>query len=165
MNHSLSSELGIVKLLPMTVEDSERYRELRNIDTVRCWFGDGAVITQEAQRKWFDSYLSDTSCLMLSIWNQEGCFVGGCSLYDIRAGTAEFGRIIIDPRLQGRGYGVDATKAALIIAKGIGLHTVRLEVRSKNIRAIRAYLSAGYYLVGARSSDDKHGMTCMEIGL
>lgn len=149
MFHNFTAKHEDVVLQPMTIEDSEKYRRLRNQNEIRCWFETQIIISEEAQRNWFLSYLKKSSDLMFSIYHTDGVFIGGCSLYKIESGgTAEFGRLIIAPEFRGNGFGRKATTATLEIAKKIGLQSVHLEVFADNQTAIRTYCAAGFMANG-----------------
>lgn len=147
MKHDLQVQSGNILICPMTSDDSEQYRRIRNQDENRRWFVDSKIISSEVQRNWFNSYLKKVDEYMFSIY-AFGLFVGGCSLYciDKHIRTAEFGRIAIDTVQKGKGYGYEATLGTLKIAKDLlGLDTVRLFVKKDNVAAIKTYLKAGFF--------------------
>lgn len=133
-----------VVLKDMDIRESELYRRLRNMDEIRkCFFSD-AIISETAQQAWFQSYLQDKTEQMFSVLNEDGEFIGGCSLYRIQTGFAEFGRLVIDPHCRGRGYGKNATQAAIELGIKMGIHTFYLEVFADNGAAISIYKSCGF---------------------
>jgi RimJ/RimL family protein N-acetyltransferase len=74
------------------------------------------------------------------------------SLYDAAGGSAEFGRLLVDPAQRGRGLSHRAIALCLHIADDVlRLAEVHLEVKGDNLRAIRAYEAAGFIHDEARS--------------
>lgn len=146
MKHNLQVQSGNILICPMTSDDSEQYRRIRNQDENRRWFVDSKIISSEVQRNWFDNYLKKSDEYMFSIYSSK-LFVGGCSLYciDKHTRSAEFGRIAIDTVQKGKGYGYEATLGTLKISRELlGLDTVRLFVKKDNVAAIKTYLKAGF---------------------
>lgn len=149
MTHDYHMRLNGIELRPFMEDDSEKYRILRNSDENRRWFFNNALISVDAQRRWYNAYIQNPREAMFSIY-LNGMFIGANALYDIdRAdGKAEYGRLIVDRSYVGYGYGRLATQAAMHIAKAqMGLRTVVLHVMPKNIPAIRTYERAGFRAV------------------
>ncbi len=147
MKHSYAIQLGEIKLIPLTVESSEKYRLLRNRDTIGKWFTFKGKISSEQQLNWFRKYEDNPNDIMFSIISAEEKFIGCNSIYNIDwvAGRAEYGRLIVDPACAGREYGVMATKMAISIARDqLKLNELYLEVYRDNLPAINAYHKAGF---------------------
>lgn len=165
MLHHYTTRYEDILLKPMTIDDSEKYRRLRNQDEIRKWFENTGVISMEAQARWFESYLHKEDEMMFSIYNSHDDFIGGCSLYKIGGGTSEYGRLIVAPEYRGKGYGRISTIAALDVAKALGLHTVHLDVFADNQSAIRTYIAAGFEDTGHRLMVRNKEMISMEVRL
>ena len=131
----------------------------RNHPESRGWFHSTDEISAEQHAEWFRRYLGrdDDYVFVLEI---AGARVAQVSLYDIRDGAAEFGRLLVDPAARGRGVSHRAVALCLRFASdALGLRELHLEVKRDNARAIRAYEAAGF-----RTDDSgagAHGSTVM----
>ncbi|MCX7856455.1 MAG: ribosomal protein S18-alanine N-acetyltransferase [Deltaproteobacteria bacterium] len=56
----------------------------------------------------------------------------------------------VDPRFRGRGYGSELLSIALDTLQKKGIRHVFLEVREKNLVALRLYIKSGFKIVGKR---------------
>jgi len=77
---------------------------------------------------------------------------------DYRNGTAEFGIGIGEKDCWDKGFGTEAT--ILMLDYGftiLGLHNILLETYSYNERAIKAYLRAGFRIIGRRREAHRWG--------
>ena len=159
MNHNLSIQYDDIVLKPMTIGESIEYIRLRNDLSIRKCFFDDSIIAPEQQKKWFSTYLNSKNDYMFSILDIDGFFVGGCGVYNIddENKSAEFGRIIIDPKYKHRGY---ATRAILgvmeIVNKEIGIQYIKLFVKKDNIEAIQLYKKVGFHILY-----DDNAVLCM----
>lgn len=163
MRHEYRSELEDINLVPMTIEDSEKYRIIRNVPDIRKWFGYSGEISIEDQQRWFLDYLERTDTIMCSAY-WRGEFVGGNSLYNINTvlKSAEYGRIVVDKKYTGNGFGYKMTLAMLYIAKEqLGLKEVHLEVYSNNIPAIKLYKKSGFKEIGRKKDSMDREMLIM----
>lgn len=141
MKHEFQTNFADIELIPMSKEDSEKYRLLRNLPEVRNCFENNAVISAEEQLVWFENYLEKSDEIMFAVY-QMGVFLGCNSLYriDYVLKVAEYGRIVIDKQFSGNNYGYKATMAAIKIAKEqLKLKEIYLEVYKDNIPAIISY--------------------------
>lgn len=77
--------------------------------------------------------------------------VGTISLYriDQKVGTAELGRMMVDPLSQGKGYGTEAVRLVCAAAESIGIREIRLNVQPHNLKAIRVFAACGFQPGGA----------------
>lgn len=145
MNHFYSMNGEKVILRPLEAGDLERMRILRNQN--RHFFVSSDEITEEAQRRWYETYLTRENDYLFSIFYQEH-WVGAVSLYEVdqNSGQAEFGRLMIDRKAAGvGGLGVDAARTACKIAfEQMNIQTVTLEVYADNVAAQITYLKAGF---------------------
>ena len=147
MNHSFSDSYERVKLIPLSSEDAEKMRVLRNKNSAS--FFSASEITAEAQQRWYNKYLDTPNDYMFSVYLKEkNIWIGAVSIYniDMLKKTAEFGRILIDKEAaQQGGLGVDTTLAACQFAfKQLQLESVYLEVYADNLPAIHTYMKAGF---------------------
>lgn len=141
---------GDATLRMLTAEDLPVTLAWRNHPESRVWFHSTAEISGEQHAEWFRRYLErdDDHVFVLEI---AGAPVAQVSLYDVRGGTAEFGRLLVDPALRGRGISHRAIRLCLRFADEVlGLRELRLEVKSDNARAVRAYEVAGFRVDEAR---------------
>lgn len=142
------------ELRMLTADDLPTTLAWRNHDDSRAWFHSTARISPEDHRAWFERYLGkdDDYVFVLDI---DGTAVAQVSLYDVADGAAEFGRLLVDPEARGRGHSHRATGLCLRVADEVlGLHSVYLEVKRDNARAIRAYEAAGFRADGVAADQD-----------
>jgi|MucameStandDraft_1065616.scaffolds.fasta_scaffold20621_3 RimJ/RimL family protein N-acetyltransferase len=152
MKHNFHTFYKRVLLQPMSVRDSELYRQLRNQNHIRIWFENSCIIEQDVQRIWYNKYLVTFGEYMFSIYDLLGQFIGGVSIYKYNEieKKAEFGRFIIDKsKVLEKGIGLEATIATLHIAKTqLLLNRLQLEVYENNYAAISTYKKAGFIING-----------------
>ena len=147
MKHNLCAANGEILLMPMSHNDSEQYRLLRNREENRIWFGSQSIISNEQNELWYAKYINRENDYMFSVLKKaNGAFLGGCAIYDIveETGVAEFGRIIIRNDMRKSGYGFSTVMAALDIARELELTEVILEVKANNTAALTTYERAGF---------------------
>lgn len=152
MKHNYNTLYNRVILQPMSVKDSELYRQLRNQNDIRIWFENSCIIEQDMQIEWYNKYLTKFGEYMFSIYNLYEEFIGGVSIYNLneKGHYAEFGRLIVDKsKVTEKGMGLDATIAVLNIAKTqLLLNKLQLEVYENNHAAISTYRKAGFIISG-----------------
>lgn len=167
MRHNYKIEYAGIKLVPMDAIASEKYRLLRNIPDIRKWFAFKGIISEENQSEWFERYLENPKDVMFAILDDNDSFLGCNSIYDINEdGSAEYGRLIIDPSFSGKGFGYKATCAAVQIAKNqMNLKCLKLEVYRNNISAITSYKKALFVETGIIIDEQGNPMSIMEIRL
>lgn len=126
----------------------------RNHDASRIWFHSTDPISEETHRAWFARYLENADDYVF-ILEVAGTPVAQAALYGIADGTAEFGRLLVDPDARGLGYSRRAIAMCLQAADDVlGLDHLHLEVKPDNVRAIRGYQAAGFTRDGAREGAD-----------
>jgi RimJ/RimL family protein N-acetyltransferase len=131
----------------------------RNHPESRGWFHSTGVISPDQHRQWFARYRErdDDYVFVLEL---AGTPVAQTALYDIAGGSAEFGRMLVDPDARGRGISHRAIALCLLVADGpLDLRELHLEVKSANARAISAYERAGFRL--DRTADAPDGSIVM----
>jgi [ribosomal protein S18]-alanine N-acetyltransferase len=77
-------------------------------------------------------------------------FIQGYAVMSAAAGEAHILNISVRPELQGRGLARRMLDHLLELARSVEVHTVFLEVRPSNGRAVRLYSSAGFCEIGSR---------------
>ncbi len=149
MLHSFYEIGKNVCLISLKEEDIQLIRTWRNRDDVRVKFINQDFITEEAQKKWYENYISkpgDYVFIIIEKHTQKK--IGMCAFYNFMEDEecAEFGRFIIgDYDFHGKGYGKDALETALRIAfKTLDLKKVNLEVFKDNIPAVSIYKKCGF---------------------
>lgn len=94
----------------------------------------------------------------------EGEPVGAFSLYNRNRieGSVEFGRFMVHPGYQNKGYGREMLKAAIGHAKAMGFTSVVLTVKPESKAALHLYCSEGFLFAGGLVSGEGdisyHGM-------
>lgn len=166
MNHNFAVEYERVKLVPLSAEDAEKMRVLRNKNSAK--FFSHSEITAEDQQRWFRKYLDTPDDYMFSVYLKEtNVWVGAVSIYNVESDlkTAEFGRILIDKDATAEyGLGVDTTIAACRFAFAqLQLTTLHLEVYSDNIPAVHTYIKAGFQEKGRTLSTNEKEIIYMTI--
>lgn len=160
MRHDYLQSGGRIDLRPLSEEDAQKMRLLRNRNTKS--FLDSAQITEDAQKAWYQKYLEKPGDYMFSVYlSGTEQWVGAVGIYgvDQEAKSAEFGRILIDKEAaQMGGLGVDTTLAACRFAfDQLGMDAVYLDVFTDNIPAVRTYEKAGFSTIA--DNNDNNGRT------
>ncbi|MDQ4044305.1 MAG: GNAT family N-acetyltransferase [Chloroflexota bacterium] len=111
----------------------------------------GLPISLEAEMDWLDGALKSRDAIFTIYELATMRPIGNTGLHaiDHADGTAEFGIVIGEPDVWGKGYGTESTR--LLLGYGfdvLGLHHIRLEVYANNERAWRAYERAGFRRAG-----------------
>ena len=141
-----------VALGPMSREHLPLYYRWRN-DTEVMRFGDRQPpSTLEKERVNYERVVKTDSASDFAIYEKSGLRpIGFAGLFDIsnRDRNAEFGIMIGEKELWGKGYGTEVTK--LMLDYGftcLGLHNIFLWVNEANERGIKAYRRAGFRVGG-----------------
>jgi diamine N-acetyltransferase len=138
---------GDAELRVLTAADLPLTLDWRNHPDSRPWFHSTAPITPDQHAAWFARYLerADDYVFVIEVAGEP---VAQVALYDVADGTAEFGRLLVNPQARGRGISHRATQLCLRVADEVlGLTQTHLEVKRDNVRAIRAYEAAGFEAV------------------
>jgi len=136
---------GDATLRPLAESDLPATLSWRNHPDSAPWFHSTEKIDEVQHREWYAGYLTrdDDFVFVLDV---SGTPAGQAALYAVADGTAEFGRLLIDPAKRGRGLSHRAIALTLRVAdEQLALERVRLEVKRDNARAIRGYLAAGFH--------------------
>lgn len=150
MKHDFYYQSGDIELRPMTYEDSQKYRLLRNQEQNRlCFFSQG-VLSAEDQRNWYEKYEKDDTDIMFAFYYRN-VFAGGNAIYHIdrKKGCAEYGRLLVDKiNFPEKGLGSAITYGASEIAcKDLGLTMLYSEIRDGNLPSLYAHLKVGFHEV------------------
>ncbi len=145
---------GDATLRGLAAVDLETTRAWRNHPESRVWFHTTDEIAADQHAAWFRRYLSrdDDYVLILEVG---GTPVAQAAFSEVRDGSAEFGRMLVDPEARGRGLSHRMIALCLRFAtEALGLREIRLEVKPDNVRAIRAYEAAGFRADEARAGTE-----------
>lgn len=139
-------------LEPLSQENIEYLRLLRNRSENRSAFFDSALIDQESQKRWYQKYQSKKGDYMFQVRERiSGDVIGAVALYDIDSqnSVAEFGRLVIDAeKAGGYGYGTEASALACRIGfEQMRLERIDLSVWTDNIKALTIYRKLGFRLL------------------
>lgn len=153
MRHDFYYRNGDIELRPMTYEDSQKYRLLRNQEQNRlCFFYQG-LLSAEEQRSWYEKYEKDDTDIMFAFYFKN-VFAGGNAIYHIdrEKGCAEYGRLLVDKiNFPVKGLGSAITYGASEIAcKDLGLSMIYAEIYESNLPSMHACLKAGFQKVETR---------------
>lgn len=150
MNHNITLKTNDITLRPVVSNDLEKMRRWRNSDWARSFFLTNEIISEEQQKKWYESYINKPDDYMFII--QLGDIdVGTAALYHVDSTnrSSEFGRLLVAEEIA-RGKGVGEKVVASICNFALGklkLKEVTLEVFSDNTKAIHIYTKAGFRLI------------------
>lgn len=135
------------------------------LETYEHWLNDFDLLAMMDRRfrpltkNWIHSWYERQSrasgdVLVFTIWDLATMTpIGNTALQNIdgRSRTAEFGIFIADPAFRGEGRGTEATRLMLRFAfDTLSLENIMLGVYEYNHRAIAAYESAGFKVIGRR---------------
>ncbi len=156
MKHNFYGEHLNVAIKPLKVENLESLRVWRNNKEQTKFLRPIGEITPEMQLNWFYSYLNNPQDIIFGIYETEKLnrLVGSLSIYDIKDGRAEIGKIQIgDSEAHGMGIG----RTSLIISMKIGFELIGLteiyaSVHQNNVAARTNDLKIGFKIVGSHPS-------------
>jgi RimJ/RimL family protein N-acetyltransferase len=95
--------------------------------------------------RWLDRVLSRGEHLILEI---DGSLVGHVMLIPMEDGKLELANFI-HQSVRNRGLGTELNRAALLLARDVGVRSVWLSVEPSNRAAVRSYEKAGFKRVSA----------------
>lgn len=162
MNHKYNGEYGHVRLCPVTRDEIEKMRILRN--SCRDSFVYSKEITQEEQVRWFEKYTKAEGDFTFSVFCGEA-WVGVVALYNLQGSSIEFGRLMISQSDAGKhGLGAEVTKCACEIAfRQMDIQRVHLVVYKGNIPAVKTYMKAGFTVCEDTCDQNNREMFQMEL--
>ena len=158
-----TKESLILRLL--TPEDLAFTLHWRNHPAHRIWFNSIHIITEKEHKKWFNEYRLRDNDFIFIITNKDAHLIGQLSLYnvDYKNKSAIFGRLLVNPEFSNKGHMKKAILLAIKLAKEIiGLHSLSLEVKINNEKAIHLYQSCGFL---QKKTNDNNNMLKMHISL
>lgn len=133
----------------LNLEDSEKYRILRNREENRKWFFTDVIISKENQEKWFWQYYAADDEYMFSIYEKASeKYIGAVAIYhiDFQNRKAEIGRIIVDKSIAGgKGYGKEAIQC--IVKWGteqLGISVFYAQIYENNLPSIKTFLGCDF---------------------
>lgn len=155
MKHDYRYDGTELLLRPLEEKDIEPLRLLRNRPENRKWFFGSGEITQEAQKAWFDRYLTKENDYMFAVFLPQApdAFVGAIALYDYEPETNsyEVGRLLLDSKnMPRRGMGIQLVAAVCKLAEQLGERErererqFRAQVFSDNERSLRCFTENGF---------------------
>ncbi len=147
------------------VSDIAHTLKWRNHDDHRTWFATSDVIMYADHQKWFFEYLKDENDFIFIITDDTSNLIGQLSIYHIdwENKTGVFGRFLVNPDYENRGYMRMATSLAIDFAKNVfGLKQLKLEVKPNNVKAISIYQKNGFI---KQCEDENSGMLIMTLSL
>lgn len=157
MNHNYYAKYKNILLRPLSHQDIEYLRNWRNDTNATRFLRPIGHITPEMQERWFENYLNNPNELTFAIVETEELnrLVGSISLYDVKDGVAEFGRIQIgDTEAHGKGIGRNATIMALVIGfKVLNLNKIVGSVHCENAPAYYNYKKIGFKFIGSHNAE------------
>lgn len=136
-----------ILLKPITKQDIEFLRQLRNKPANRKKFFCRQYIDKRKQKKWYQQYLKLKNDLMFGIYNLNQKRIGclGLSNIDLEKKKAEIGRLIIKDKYRRKGY---AKEAILLVKKyafeELKLKQLFLRLFEKNKPALNLYKKLGF---------------------
>lgn len=136
-------ESGGVRLRALRFDDLPLTLVWRTHERVRRQFWHTDVVGAAEHIAWFRQY-AERSDDYVFIGEVDETAVGQVSIYDVKGVRAEFGRLIVGTRWLGLGYGLALTKAAIEVARRLGVTNLYLSVRPENTKAIHIYQKAGF---------------------
>lgn len=158
MYHDYSIDYKNITLRPLREQDIEYLRKWRNDPRNTTFLRRIPFISAEMQKVWFDNYINNDNEMCFAIIENKDLnrIVGSLSLYEFSDNMCLFGKILVgDEEAHGKKIGLNATKAALIIAfDKLKLQTVNLYVYYDNIVAKKIYKEAGFVIESIRRADD-----------
>lgn len=143
---------GVIRLRPVTEEDTDLILRWRNSERVRSHFIFREELTREAHTRWLRERVATGAVVQFVILASQGKDagmrpVGSVYLRDVdrEEGQAEFGIFIGEDDALGKGYGTRATRLALAYAfEELDLKRVYLRAYCDNRAALDSYRRAGF---------------------
>ena len=147
---------GLVRLREVTPADAERLHAWRMEPETRQMFRNTEPVPLETHLRFVDAYFRPDNDDRWFIIEAEGRPVGALALYAIEdTGRAEWGRLLIDHSVRGRGYARRATRLMLAYARAAGLSEVHCEILDENHPSLRVNRAEGFVDVGERLIDGR----------
>ena len=137
-------DMILINFTDMNEEEQDKVLSMRNDKRIRRWMVNDKVITREEHKAFMDALKTDTTNHYFLVKRNEYNGVVSLNRYDSYNRRAYLG-IYANPDLSGKGAGTACMQVLLYLAFEVfGLHTLKLEVISDNIRAIQLYEKFGF---------------------
>lgn len=154
MKHAYAAFCEPLTLQPLEHRDIEILMRLRNDKQLSQYLRKIKFITPEIQEKWFQDYLNEQNHYCWSIIFELRT-IGSLAIYDIEDTKAEIGKIMIDPKYQGRGFAYQSFLMAILLGfKFLDIKTFCLTVHENNLAARKTYEKIGFRVMGRRLIDN-----------
>lgn len=168
MEHNYAISTTNIHLYPLSADDSQKLRTLRNRADNRNWFKTNNIISKESQTAWYEKYLTAPNEIMFSIYDvKTSVFLGAVALYDIDIlkKQAEVGRLLIDRQIaSGRGLGSEALNSICQLAfTQLGLNLVYAEIYANNFASIKSFCKSNFCTRGNTADSKGNPMIIVEI--
>lgn len=170
MDHNFSCEYKRVILKPLSRNEIEPLRQLRNRPEIRKWFLYSEVISQEEQVQWYEKYIGNPTDFMYAVYLKKApaIFVGAYAHYnyDKESRIIEGGRLMVDSgTIDERGIGRDIICGATKLAfQNLDIDLIKAEVFVKNERSMRCHMNgAGFYVAGKRLEKNNEKIALLEL--
>lgn len=128
------------------------HRWINQLETSR--FLNMGVMSLEAEEVWYERIAAGKDIVYLAIYEKSTMRpIGGVNLHNINAKnrSAEFGIMIGEKDLRGRGFGTEAVKLMCDYGfNALGLNSIMLLTYEWNIAGQKAYEKAGFKEIGRR---------------
>jgi RimJ/RimL family protein N-acetyltransferase len=145
---------GVVRLREVRPEDSRRLYEWRMDERSRPMFRSTAEVPFAAHEQFMARYFAEGNTDRWFVIEADGAPAGTITLYGFSPDgrEAEWGRLVMDPGLRGRGYARRALSLVIGHARELGVRTLRCEVLEGNDVAAGLYRQAGFLPAGIDES-------------
>ncbi|MBQ9347804.1 MAG: GNAT family N-acetyltransferase [Oscillibacter sp.] len=171
MNHSYHAETENLRIRPLSRGDIEQLRVWRNNREETRFLRNIGYITEEAQARWFEAYLSRRDEVTFAIEtyasHKTPHLIGSLALYGIdgERSVCEIGKIQIgDSNAHGKGYGRKAlVMAAKIAFWELGMKKITACVHQENFPSHTNFTRIGFQIVGQQDSAAGGTEDLMEI--
>ena len=158
MRHSYWAQLGDIEIRQLDEEDLELLRKWGNDKETTKFLRKIDFITEEMQKRWYESYLENNKELFFAIrdTNILNRTVGSLALYEWNKedSTCEIGKIQIgDVEAHGKGIGRKTLVMAMKIAfRAIGVKKILASVHPDNVQAYHNDMKIGFRVIGETDS-------------
>lgn len=148
---------GVVRLREVRADDAERLYRWRMDERSRAMFRSTEKVPFAVHERFMERYFSEGNTDRWFVIEAEGAPVGTITLYGFSADgrEAEWGRLVVDPDLRGRGYARRALALVIEHARGLGVRRLRCEVLEGNDVAAGLYRQAGFLPDGLEEAGDR----------
>ena len=134
-----------IRLRPATEDDTDLIVTWRNKPQVMERFFFRVPFTRVSHLAWREKNVLTGKTEQFIIEAAPGCPIGLCNLQDIHGDTAEYGYLIGEDDMRGKGFGTEATRLMMAYAKEVkGLRHLTARVIADNAASLRSFEKAGF---------------------